>query len=269
MEIITSTANALVKQTAALQQKKYRQETGTFLVEGLRNVEECVNYGQVKAIFYTATEDGRTLKLLATATGKGTQLYQTSAPVMKKLSETKSQQGVLAIVEENKLSLQDLQAALTKNATTKNIMLVVLDRVQDPGNMGTIIRTADAAGAAGIITVAGSVDVHSPKVVRAAMGSLLHMPVCTDVPESDLVAWCKKLGFKVAITTLEKSTSIYETDLTGRTAFVIGNEANGVSDSFAEIADLRLHIPMAGKAESLNAAVATGVVLFECLRQSK
>ena len=128
-------------------------------------------------------------------------------------------------------------------------------------------RTADAVGAAGIILLQGTVDVFSPKVVRSSMGSLFHVQLCGPVSETEMAAWCRKQGYRLAATTLKNSRSIYESDLTGKLALIIGNEANGVSATLLQQAEQQLHIPMPGRAESLNAAQAAGIILFESLRQ--
>lgn len=260
-ELLESTANPLVKRMAQLLQKKYRQESGTFLVEGLRAVEEAVKCARVKYLFYTQVENARFRELLQLAATKGIATYQTNAMVMSKLCDTTSPQGVVACVEQTTRTLQQL-AELSLTGP-----VLVLDRLQDPGNMGTIIRTADAAGVAGIIVLQGTVDVFSPKVVRAAMGSQFHVLLCGPVSVAAVLAWCQQQNFRLAATTLENSRSIYAADLTGKLALIIGNEANGVSAELLQQAQLQLHIPMAGNAESLNAAMATGIILFESLRQ--
>ena len=262
MQEITSLQNQIIKQTAELKQKKYRQQQGTFLVEGLRSVEEAVAYGQVETLFYTSALEERAVRLLRKAEAC-CRLYQVTEPVMAKLCDTKSPQGFAAVVRQAKFTLDTLAVALGRVKAP----LVILDRVQDPGNLGTIIRTADAAGAAGIILLAGSVDVYSPKVVRATMGSLFHLPVIEQVEETALVSWCTQHGFTLAVTAMAASESIYTANLNKALALIIGNEAGGVSPTLLAQAGLKLYIPMQGKAESLNAAMAAGIILFESLRQ--
>jgi tRNA G18 (ribose-2'-O)-methylase SpoU len=147
--------------------------------------------------------------------------------------------------------------------------LVVLDRVQDPGNLGTIIRTADAVGAAGLVLLKGTADAFAPKVVRSSMGSLFHLPVISEVSEEELLAWCKKAGYTLAACCLDGAGDLYQTDLTRKLALVLGNEAGGVSETLEAAAGIKVRIPMPGKAESLNVAMAAVVVLFEGLRQSR
>ena len=261
IERLESVANSCVKKMAQLLQKKYRQESGDFLVEGLRAVEEAVASARVKALFYVQADDQRSLKLLNMAEAKGASLYQTNEMVMTKLCDTVAPQGMVACVQQTICTMTQLAAQKLPGP------VVVADRLQDPGNMGTLIRTADAVGAAGIILLQGTVDVFSPKVVRSSMGSLFHVQLCGPVSETEMAAWCRKQGYRLAATTLKNSRSIYESDLTGKLALIIGNEANGVSATLLQQAEQQLHIPMPGRAESLNAAQAAGIILFESLRQ--
>lgn len=256
---ITGLQNPVVKAAAELKQKKYRQQQGLFLAEGLRTVEEAVRYGNVKSVFYTAIEDDRTRSVLEEAASKQVQLICVSEAVLKKIADTETPQGVIAVCETGKAGLEELLA------TGK--MLLVLDRVGDPGNIGTMLRTADAAGLGGLVLLKGSADIYAPKTVRASMGSLFHLPVVSGVSETEFVSSARKAGYELLVTSLDGADNLYKADLRGRLAFVMGNEANGVTDSLLEAADKRVFIPMQGRAESLNVAMAAGVVMFEALRQ--
>ena len=247
---ITGLQNPVVKAAAELKQKKYRQQQGLFLAEGLRTVEEAVRYGRVQSIFYTAVED---------AAAKNVKLICVSEGVMKKIADTETPQGVLAVCEMPACSVEELLA------TGK--MLLVLDRVGDPGNIGTMLRTADAAGLGGLVLLKGSADIYAPKTVRASMGSLFHLPVIGGVSEAELISSARKAGYELLVTCLDGADNLYKADLRGRLAFVMGNEANGVTESLLAAADKRVFIPMQGRAESLNVAMAAGVVMFEALRQ--
>ena len=256
---ITGLQNPVVKAAAELKQKKYRQQQGLFLAEGLRTVEEAVRYGAVQSIFYTAIEDERTRAVLEEAAAKQVKLICVSEAVLKKIADTETPQGVIAVCEMGKFSVEDLLAT--------GQMLLVLDRVGDPGNIGTMLRTADAAGLGGLVLLKGSADICAPKTVRASMGSLFHLPVVSGVSEAELVSSARKAGYELLVTCLDGADNLYKADLRGRLAFVMGNEANGVTDSLLEAADKRVFIPMQGRAESLNVAMAAGVVMFEALRQ--
>lgn len=256
---ITGLQNPLVKAAAELKQKKYRQQQGLFIAEGLRTVEEAVRYGAVQSIFYTAIEDERTRAVLEEAAAKQVKLICVSEAVLKKIADTETPQGVIAVCEMGKSSVEDLLAT--------GQMLLVLDRVGDPGNIGTMLRTADAAGLGGLVLLKGSADIYAPKTVRASMGSLFHLPVVSGVSEAEFVSSARKAGYELLVTSLDGADNLYKADLRGRLAFVMGNEANGVTDSLLEAADKRVFIPMQGRAESLNVAMAAGVVMFEALRQ--
>ena len=256
---ITSVNNALVKATAELKQKKYRQERQLFLAEGLRTVEEAIESNTVIQLFYTAIEDERTRAVLETAAEKGLELYCVSENVMKKISDTDSPQGIVAVCKMQNMKLENLFA--------KGEMLLVLDRVGDPGNVGTMLRTADAAGIGGIVLLKGCVDIYAPKTVRSTMGSLFHIPVFAGADEALFIKAAKRAGYELLVTTLEGADNLYKADLRGRIAFVMGNEANGVTSTLLQEADKRVYIPMQGRAESLNVAIAAGVVMFEALRR--
>lgn len=256
---ITSINNALVKATAELKQKKYRLEKGLYIAEGLRTVEEAIASSAVVQVFYTAIEDERTRYVLEIAAEKGVDLYCVAEPIMKKLSDTDSPQGILAVCKMQDIKLESLFA------TGK--MLLVLDRVGDPGNVGTMLRTADAAGVGGIVLLKGCVDIYAPKTVRSTMGSLFHVPVFAGADEAMFIKAAKHAGYELLVTTLEGADNLYKADLKGRIAFVMGNEANGVTESLLKEADKRVYIPMLGKAESLNVAMAAGIVMFEAMRK--
>ena len=137
----------------------------------------------------------------------------------------------------------------------------------DPGNLGTMLRTADAAGIGGVLLLKGSADIYAPKTVRASMGSLFHVPVLSGLNEQQFIAEAHKAGYELLVTCLDGADNLYQADLHGRIAFVMGNEANGVSDNLINAADKRVYIPMKGRAESLNVAMAAGIVIFEALRR--
>lgn len=256
---LTGLQNPMVKAAAELKQKKYRQQQGLFLAEGLRTVEEAVRYGAVQSIFYTAIEDDRTRAVLEEAAAKQIKLVCVSDKVLKKIADTETPQGIIAVCERRSKRLDDFLAS--------GKMLLVLDRVTDPGNIGTMLRTADAAGVGGLLLLQGCADIYAPKTVRASMGSLFHLPVLSGLSEELLVQAARKAGYELLVTCLDGAENLYKADLQGRLAFVMGNEANGVSDALLAAADKRVFIPMQGRAESLNVAMAAGIVMFEALRQ--
>ena len=295
METITSVNNARIKDVANLKQKKFRTERGAFFAEGLRAVTEAVRYGDVTDLFFTRSEEGRLDEILKTAEEKGARLYQVDDKVMAKLSDTKTPQGVLAVISMPENDLRQLKpetiakkqskyrgnaldeygkpqskkAIMPEKDFDNNAPVVILDRIQDPGNLGTIIRTSDAAGALGLILLEGCVDAFSPKVVRASMGSLFHLPVVQEISPEEALTWCYRNGYEPAATAMKGAANLYKTDLSKKMAYILGNEANGVSEELQAAAETRLFIPMEGMAESMNVAMAAGIILFEGLRQRK
>ena len=275
METITSVNNQRVKDIANLKLKKYRTESGTFFAEGLRAVMEAVQFADVTDLFFTKTEEDKMAGILKNAEAKGARLYCVDEKVMAKLSDTKTPQGVLAVIRMPENDLQRLRADVFAQKTASgfepdnNAPVVILDRIQDPGNLGTIIRTADAVGALGIILLDGCVDAYSPKAVRASMGSLFHLAAVQDVTAEEALTWCYRNGYEPAATALRNAQNVYKADISKKMAFIFGNEANGVAGELQEAAETRLFIPMGGQAESMNVAMAAGIILFEGLRQRK
>ena len=272
MERITSVSNNQIKDANNLKLKKFRKEKELFFVEGLRTVEEAVNYGLVRKVFYTVTSDVRTISVIDKAAANGADLYEVDTKVMEKLSDTKEPQGIIAIADIPKVTMNNFGKVLAKVVSSKgkdfaNASVVVVDRIQDPGNLGSIIRAADAAGALGIVLLNGTVDAFAPKVVRASMGSLFHLPIVSDVNEVDCLAWCKSEGYKTLVTCLDGASDLYKTNLDEKLAIVMGNDANGISETLLEKADLKAFIPMLGSAESLNVGVAIVVILYERFSQ--
>lgn len=256
---VTGLQNPVVKAAAELKQKKYRTQNGLYLAEGLRTAEEAVAYKAVETLFYVATDDERTMHLLEDAAAQNIKLVCVSENVMKKIADTETPQGIIAVCKMRQPKLEKLLAS--------GKMLLVLDRVGDPGNIGTMLRTADAAGIGGLVLLKGCADIYAPKTVRSSMGSLFHIPVLSGVSEQEFVSAAKKAGYDLLVTCLDGADNLYKADLSGRIAFVMGNEAGGVSESLLEKADKRVYIPMAGRTESLNVAMAAGIVMFEALRR--
>ena len=256
---LTGLQNPVVKAAAELKQKKYRTQNGLYLAEGLRTAEEAVAYKAVETLFYVATDDDRTMRLLEDAAMQNIKLVCVNENVMKKIADTETPQGIIAVCKMSQPKLENLLAS--------GKMLLVLDRVGDPGNIGTMLRTADAAGIGGLVLLKGCADIYAPKTVRSSMGSLFHIPVLSGVSEQEFVSSAKKAGYDLLVTCLDGADNLYKADLSGRIAFVMGNEAGGVSETLLEKADKRVYIPMAGRAESLNVAMAAGIVMFEALRR--
>lgn len=238
--------NVLVKDAAKLNIKKYRECTGLFIAEGTRFVEEAVKYGSVKYILY-CNKNKIAFK----------ECYEVSESVIKKICDTENPQGICAVVKKREWTVDDI----------KSDLIVIIDGVQDPGNLGTIIRTADAAGAGGVIIIKGTCDLYNSKTLRSTMGSIFHVPVFFYEDFETAYKNIKSIGYSIYAASLDTSNSLYECSFTDKTAIVIGNEGNGIPKDHLEMSDVKFKIPMPGMAESLNAAAACAVILFEAVRQ--
>ncbi len=256
--MITSTENKQVKNIIQLNTKaKARKKQGVFVVEGIKMFLEAPK-DQVEAVFVSETFltqedhekilDGYSYEVVADA-------------VFSKMCDTLTPQGILTLVRFPEYTLEDI---LHKQ---ENPLIVVLESIQDPGNLGTIIRTGEGAGISGVIVNKETVDVYNPKTIRGTMGSIYRVPVvmCENLPET--VSKLQKENIRVYAAHLKGEKEMYHMDFSGGCAFLIGNEGNGLTDELADCADMYLRIPMEGKVESLNAGVAASLLMYECLRQ--
>lgn len=241
--MITSVQNEKVKRWQKLKMKKERIKTGTFLIEGSHLIEEALNSEwQVSDI------------ILKEGTGglDGTEdidTYIVSEHVFKSITETKTPQGIAAIVEMRQPKWNEFSHVL------------MLDAIQDPGNLGTIIRTADAAGFDAVVLGTGSVDLYNDKVIRATQGSVFHLPVFQE-NLSDRISLLKRKGFTIWASALKNSVPFNQLALPDKVGLIVGNEGAGIDGKLIEMADETVQIPIRGKAESLNVSVAAGILLY-------
>lgn len=261
---IESAANPYIKHLRTLAGRHGREKNGEFLVEGLRFAEEALKSAPVRTVVYTdqITETERGRRLLATAQEAGADICQVSAAVFGSMADTDSPQGVLAVVERRQW---DWASILQPNGVP---LVLVIDQLRDPGNLGTIIRTAEAAGVTGLVVLKGTVDLYNPKVLRATMGSIFRLPILTEVEPVEL-ARLLEAGLELVVSGLETDCRYDQVDYTRPLALVVGNEANGCQDFLLAMAGRVVKIPLAGLAESLNVGVAAGVLLFEAARQRR
>lgn len=263
MKTITSCKNERVKAWSALKQKKYREETGLFLLEGARLVKEALQSGaavQTMLVQLDQAAEAPLAEVIHLAEASGVEWIGVSEAVLRHVADTQSPQGVVAVARQSQWDLE----AVVQNP--EQALYLVLDRIQDPGNMGTMIRTADAVGVNAVFFRQGSVDLYNPKVVRSTMGSLFHLPVI----ECDLYrlfSRLKKEGVSLIGTSAQAEKTVFAVDLRKSVAMVVGSEAHGLSPEVQAWLDGEVRLPMPGRAESLNAAVAAAVVLYEALRQ--
>lgn len=246
MEHITSLKNPKVAAWKALKDRKGRRESGCFLVEGRKMVEEALASAfDVEAVL---VQEGMELP-----DGLSMPVYELPAHVLAAVCDTKTPQGIAAVVRMKE------QSALGKH-------IVVLDGVQDPGNVGTIIRTADAAGLDGVLLSNQCADVFSPKVLRATMGSIFRMNLRTTDDLPGELTKLREKGYSILSSQLD-GTPFYEREkVAEQFALIIGNEGNGVSEQVQQTATHRVRLPMRGGAESLNAAIAAAIMMYELMR---
>lgn len=259
MQVISSKDNDLIKHIRKLKDKKYRDENNEYLIEGVKLIEEAVKENaEIKKVIVcddtTRTYEIPTNVMLEIA--KYECVYVTEK-IFNLITQVTNPQGIMAIVK--------------KNVTNSEIdysqhIIVVLDGVQDPGNLGTILRTVDSVGLSQIIVSKETADAFNPKVVRSTMGAIFRVKIIESEDLQETIKQIKKHHFKLMVTSLQTDRSIYDIELNKR-IIVIGNEANGVSKEIQDMADEKVKIPMLGKTESLNASVATGIILYEYVRQ--
>lgn len=259
--MITSTSNARVKELVQLQKKsKVRNEQGVFLVEGVKMYQEIPQEQLVKVYVSETFADKQKEEINRLKDRR--KLEYLSDHVFQYVSDTKTPQGILCVVRQSTYCLEDI-------LETEDAHLLVLDNLQDPGNLGTILRTAEGAGVTGIIISKESVDIYNPKVIRSTMGSIYRVPFVYVEDLKEAIAKVKAHGIFTYAAHLDGKNSYDKEDYTKKTAFLIGNEGNGLRKEIADLADTWIRIPMQGQVESLNAAIATSVLMFETARQRR
>ena len=257
--MITSTSNAQVKYLLQLQKKsKARNEEKVFLVEGIRMFVE-VPAERVEKVYVSETFYNKKKEEIDFSNYKMEILSDT---VFQYVSDTKTPQGILCVVKQKEYDVKKLLEA-------KNPHFMVLDNLQDPGNLGTIVRTAEGAGVDAVFMSKDTVDIYNPKVIRSTMGSIYRMPVVYVEDLIELLEAFKAKGIKSYAAHLEGKNSYDQESYNEGTAILIGNEGNGLREEVSNAADIWVKIPMLGQVESLNAAIAASVMMFEVARQRR
>ena len=251
--IITSTQNAKVKHVVALQQKSaLRRKEGLFVVEGRRELMHCLEAGYEVAELFTLGD-------LAPLGDLGPLGSLVSPQVYEKMAYRGSTEGVIAVVREKHLSLDDLQLS-------KAPLIMVLERVEKPGNLGAVLRSADAAKADAVIVCDPLTDLYNPNLIRSSIGAVFSVP-CVACSSEDCIAFLKARGIQILTAQLQDSSLYYDTDMQRGTAIVMGTESTGLTDQWRQAADAHIRIPMLGQLDSLNVSVSAAILLFEAVRQ--
>ncbi len=259
MHVISSKDNEIIKSIKKLKDKKYRDIENSYIIEGIKLLKEAIEEkAEIKQIIICDDCEKTEMisKELMYEIAKYNCNYVTSK-VFKYLTEVQTPQGILAVIGKTP---KEQEIDYTQD------IIVALDGIQDPGNLGTILRTVDSIGLTQILVSKETADSFNPKVVRSTMGAIFRVKVieCENLQEK--LKEIKKNKYKVVVSSLQTENSLYDIKL-NKKVIVVGNEANGVSSEIQEMADEKIKIPMLGKTESLNASVATGVILYEYVRQ--
>ncbi len=259
MQIISSKDNETVKAIKRLKEKKYRDLENKFIVEGIKIVEEAINENTKISkivICEDCLQDGTLSKELVLKIAAYDCIYVTKK-VFEQLTDVMSPQGILAVIEKNNKN-QEIDYSQD--------IIIALDDIQDPGNLGTILRTIDSSGLTQVIISKNSVDRYSPKVVRSTMGAIFRVNMIETEDLEQMLKQVQKNHFEVVVTALDAKENIYDMEYKNK-VIVIGNEANGVSSQVQNLADKKVKIPMLGKTESLNASVAASIMIYEYVRR--
>ncbi len=275
-EIITSLQNPRVKEVTALQSSSsLRREKGLFVVEGLREVERCVESGfRLRSVFYcpsvcrhisfpSCDSFGRSN---VPTPSEGVRVFEVSEAVYGKMAYRGGTEGILAVVCGNAgdRSLEALDRALSE--VTSAPLIVVVESVEKPGNLGAMLRTADASGVSAVIVCDPHTDLYNPNLIRASLGGVFtrNIAVCSS---EEAITWLKARGISILTAQLQDSELYYDTDMTRPTALVFGTEADGLTDIWRRAADAHIRIPMFGRIDSLNVSASMAVLCYEALRQ--
>ncbi len=262
-ELISSAANPLVKRIRALAERKGRRREGAFFVEGLQPVWQAVEAGAVIETFVVAPEllvSERAQRLIAAQEAGGARVARVTRAIFAALSEREGPTGLGAIVRAHTARLDDL-------VVRHDAPIVALHGIGNPGNLGTIIRTADAAGAGGVVLLGETTDPFAPAAVKASMGALFAVPIAHVADPDEFFAWARAQGVAIVTTSARAAAVHWEARYPRPLALLLGSEGEGLPADLLARGDLQVRIPMDGTARSLNLAVAAGVLLYEVRRQ--
>lgn len=262
--MITSKDNEQIKHIKSLFTKKYRDEFKEYIVEGIKMAREALEYAEVSMIAVSDIFEAKD-EFMKISKDKGISLIEVSDKLFRSICDTETPQGILCVVKKEDTTSFNSFILNTPNNNT----IFVLDNIQDPGNLGTIIRTLDSAGIDKLVLSQNTVDEYNPKVVRSTMGAIFRLKIYRTKTElCETLLSLKDEGYSIVVTSLDTDNDYYSLDFSKKIAVVIGNESQGVSKEVLDIADIMVKIPMIGKTESLNASVATSIIAYEKVRQS-
>ena len=255
---LSSTPNPKIKKLLALQQKSaLRRETGLFVVEGRREIQQCIDAGYEIDTLYIRSKENEAVVPADLPAGINTCFV--SPHVYERIAYRESTEGVIALVHTRSRTLEEL-------SFKGNPLLMVLERVEKPGNLGAIMRSADAAGADAVIVCDPLTDLFNPNLIRASLGAVFSVP-CVVCTSEDCIRYLKEHHIRILTAQLQDSSLYYDTDMIAPTAIVMGTEATGLTDQWRQAATAHIRIPMLGVADSLNVSVSAAILLYEAVRQ--
>jgi len=262
-ELISSRSNKVIKYLKSLSLARNRHRDGRFLVEGVRIIEEVLEKeSHLEKLIVTphAYSNDRVALLVESAKERGIEVMWVADRVIDYISETKTSQGLMALVSPVVFSDEDLEGGQLP-------MIVLAHLLQDPGNLGTIIRVAEAAGVGGVVTTPGTVDFYNPKTLRATMGSIFRLPTLRADSLEDFVSRYRNKGYQVIAAMVSAKARYFDVDFSKPTVLLLGQEAAGLPAEAYNLTDIQVSIPMATMIDSLNVASAAGIVIYEAVRQ--
>ena len=253
---ISSTQNPRIKHLTALQQKsQMRRQENLAVVEGMRELQHCIAAGhKVKTVFYCPT-----LVSIDELVITNCEMIEVTQDVYEKIAYRGSTEGVIAVIEPQTLTLDNLQLG-------ENPLLIVLEGVEKPGNIGAVLRSADAAQATAVVVCDPLTDLYNPNLIRSSIGAVFTVP-CVACSSEECIAFLKEHDIKILTAQLQDSELYYDSDMRGATAIVMGTESTGLTDAWRRAADAHIRIPMGGRLDSLNVSVSAAILLFEAVRQ--
>ena len=254
--MLTSTQNPRIKHLLLLQQKSsQRKADGLFVVEGRREVEHCLAAGYTICTAFVCEE----IADVSLSLPQGIEIVSVGRNVYERIAYRGGTEGIVAVVDTKKITLGDLKLSSSP-------LIVVLESVEKPGNLGAVLRSADAAGADAVIVCDPLTDLYNPNLIRSAVGAIFTVP-CVACSTEECIAFFKEKGIKILTAQLQDSHLYYDTPMTGPTAIVMGTEATGLTPQWRRAADAHIRIPMLGQLDSLNVSVSAAILLYEAVRQ--
>ena len=259
-QYISSTQNPKIKHLLALQQKSSeRRKSGLFVVEGRRELEHCIAAGyEVESVFTDSP--------LALPIREGVVTYTVAPHVYERIAYRGTTEGIIAIVHAKKHILSEFESLPSGRLEGASPLFIILESVEKPGNLGAVLRSADAAGATAVIVCDPLTDLYNPNLIRASIGACFTVPTVACTSE-ECIAFLKSHDVQILTAQLQDSKLYYDTDMTGPTAIVMGTESTGLTDLWRQAADAHIRIPMQGRLDSLNVSVSAAILLFEAVRQ--